>query len=171
MFAYLMRRTPSVSLNTTFVQAFIQLREVVKKRRSMALPQGSRGQGIGSQDSPAAKFSGDRAMRLFIACGCVDRSTSKKAQRDGSSSDFAISVSEVCDLAPVRCASCVYSGTSKKLTNIQRLHLKGVRPCPKHLPFTRGHLVTVGLSLRRSNRSWSSPEENSPASCTQAQRK
>lgn len=112
------------------------------------LAAGAIGQGIEVTGLSMQSSQGDRA--ILAALSLVGARVSRQQKGAACMMDhlrpFAISVSEVCDLAPVLAALAAFIPGTSKLTNIQRLHLKESDRVQSICSTLRAFGVTVELS-------------------------
>ena len=109
---------------------------------------GAIGQGVEVTGISMQSVQGDRA--ILAALSLVGARISLQQKGAASMMDhlrpFTISVSEVCDLAPVLAALAAFIPGTSRLTNIQRLHLKESDRVQSICSVLRAFGVTVELS-------------------------
>lgn len=112
------------------------------------LTAGAIGQGIEVTGLSMQSAQGDRAIlaALSLVGARVSRQQKGAACMIDHLRPFTISVSEVCDLAPVLAALAAFIPGTSRLTNIQRLHLKESDRVQSICSVLRAFGVTVELS-------------------------
>lgn len=112
------------------------------------LAAGAIGQGVEVTGLSMQSVQGDRA--ILAALSLVGARVSRQQKGAACMMDhlrpFTISVSEVCDLAPVLAALAAFIPGTSRLTNIQRLHLKESDRVQSICSVLRAFGVTVELS-------------------------